>query len=197
MTWSTFRSIALTGLLGLAGVGAWSSATQKAPEPEGPFISCKGSPHQAILAIPSKVVSAWAQVACSKYGHVIVPAEGYLWSLYGGFAPIVFSAQEMSATKPPKEVGNTVYFLSINVERLSPEKAKALATEASWDKEAPKTVPSAYFVTATSSTGLSHRFWLLQYSDHISGAMPCPKEMQCDKADELMPFFIYDSKTKP
>jgi len=194
MSFATVRSVLVVLAAGVVGIGMWVSV--RAETPEGPFLSCSEAPKEAVLTLPDTNVSQWAQVACSKYGHVIVPADGYVWSLYGGFAPIAFTAQGMKQNTEPKEVRHSVHFSSITVDVLDENAAKKIAASSSWNEEVPRVAPKVWHVNATSNTGHVEDFFFLRYPDRLSGAMQCPKEMPCIAPLTLMPFFIYDARRK-
>ncbi len=88
---------------------------------EGIEISCDTSPKEAKLSIP-KPANKLVHIICSKYGHLIHPVKGWLWTRPGGFSPVFFPSQW--AKTNPTEVNNNSYFKSITVHELNTDKSK-------------------------------------------------------------------------
>lgn len=88
---------------------------------EGIEISCDTSPKEAKLSIPAPA-SRLVHIVCSKYGHLIHPVKGWLWTRPGGFSPVFFPSQW--AKTNPAEVNNNSYFKSITVHELNTDKSK-------------------------------------------------------------------------
>ena len=88
---------------------------------EGMEISCDTSPKEAKLSIPEPA-NKLVHVICSKYGHLIHPVKGWLWTRPGGFTPVFFPSQW--AKSNPDEVNNNTYFKKIEVHELNKDKAE-------------------------------------------------------------------------
>lgn len=89
---------------------------------EGIEISCDTSPKEAKLSIPVPA-NKLVHVVCSKYGHLIHPVKGWLWTRPGGFSPVFFPSQWVKTN--PEEVNNSSYFKNIAVHELSKDKAES------------------------------------------------------------------------
>ena len=162
---------------------------------DNPFISCEGTPEEAEFLISEPQIKKWAQVVCSKYGHAIVPTEGYVWSYYGGLAPIALMAQKIGKEKAPEEVGNSVYFVEIEARKLNSKDAKEISKKASFgDSYPPEPEPDVYLLSSTSSTKVTQKIYFLLYEDRLSGAIPYPNWIDNYDGRELIPFFIFDGR---
>ena len=71
---------------------------------------CEGTPSDAVTSLPG-LLGDWAQIVCSPYGHVIAPADGWIWTQPGTFAPVFIPSQMVRSD--PKESGNEFYFSEI------------------------------------------------------------------------------------
>jgi len=172
-----------------------SQAVYAAEENENPFISCEGSSKDAVLSISNKEMKKWAQVVCSKYGHIVVPADGYLWSFYGGFAPIVLTAQKFQKDQQPKEVGHSVYFTKIDAIELKEQEAIEISEQSTFGDIYPSgQQPKVFMLSTLSNTNNDQKIYFLLQQNRLSGAMPYPEWMENITERKLMPFFIYDAK---
>jgi len=166
-----------------------------ASEKESPIIDCAGTAKEAQLSIPNQDVSKWAKVVCTRYGHIIAPADGFAWTTYMTLVPIVLPAQKIENNKNPKEIGNSAFFTSITAKKLNKEEAKSVAAKAAIGDPYPQEpLPDIYLLSATSNTNEHQKIYFLQHQGRLSGAIPYPDWMENENKRELMPFFIYDGR---
>ena len=127
-------------------------------------LDCKDAPPAAVTKIEHKKVSNWAQVVCTKLGHVLVPQNNYIWSYYGGFAPLAFFAQGVGKNGKLQEVGHSAYFAKIKIKELNKEKSKKVAIAASFNKQLEGEIPKVYAIQAIAYNGEKHTFFIQEFS---------------------------------
>ena len=142
-------------------------------------ISCEGSPDSAVTSLP-KPLSAWGQVVCTKYGHVIVPRKGWIWTQPGAFAPVVIPAQMVKVN--PKDVGNSVYFSKIEMGPVSAAEARVpLGFMKGFDQSSSPASQTIYRLAVTNSDGQSQTIYFVDQSgDPHKWAIWCKR--QCKEA---------------
>jgi hypothetical protein len=153
---------------------------------------CAPPPNGAVSQIPSGPVAEWAKVICSEHGYAIVPNNSYMWSLYGGLAPVIFPAERADASNAAQR--DTPYFKAIRVQVLQPPERDRIAQAAALDDQAPSPMPIVYRLQAVSNKGTETVIYFLQFPNRIEGATPCAAPMDCKRIGELLPFFIRREK---
>ncbi|MEW5889575.1 MAG: hypothetical protein AB1768_11125 [Pseudomonadota bacterium] len=81
---------------------------------------CQGAPREAVLAVPAPA-DKLVRVACTKWGHMLAPAAGWLWTKPGGISPVFFPAQMVQSS--PGDSGHRDHFREIRVRELPPKEA--------------------------------------------------------------------------
>lgn len=136
-------------------------------------ISCDDVTAQAVMNIP-KPANNFLRVICTRFGNVLTPAAGWLWTSPGAYKPKFFPAQMVQ--RNPKETGNTVFFTSIKVNTLDRE-----ASQDKWSflagmfppEESPKT---ALEVIAKSNVDGHHFIYIFPNSWGYSCSPTCRLE---------------------
>lgn len=160
------------------------------------FGSCEGSPDAAVTVIEDATVAELAQVACTVFGHIVMPTERYFWSFYGGVAPVVLSAQNDSPESELTAVFNEVYFTSIEAGELTGDVAQAAFDGARFGDHFPAGVlPTVYSISTVSNTGVEKTLYIYQHDAQIAGAIPYPEWFERIDDRPLLPIFILDRTT--
>ena len=131
------------------------SAFASPGEPTAPFesieITCSGAPTAAKTELP-RDLEKWARLSCTKYGHVIRAASGWVWHAPRSNQFVRLWSQR--AEPEFAEVGHSSYFTSIEFHKLSQPEAeeanKALATSLG---AKPQLVSDAYVLAVTDNQG--------------------------------------------
>jgi hypothetical protein len=113
---------------------------------------CSGTPDDAVMELP-RPLDMWGGIVCTPYGHIVAPAEGWIWSNPGALSPVMIPSQMVRSN--PKTVGNEIYFSDISIVQLSGTEAEAsiAAFLEGFDQSDP--VPQVLEATFVSSTGKS------------------------------------------
>lgn len=85
------------------------------------FISCDGSPKEAILELPAPA-NEWVKVGCSQFGHILMAPNGWFWGQAPTPKPALLPAALLNTMKMRK-VGNNVYFKEFKLRQLSGSEA--------------------------------------------------------------------------
>ncbi len=160
------------------------------------LLDCEDAPKEAVTTVDHERVGEWVKIVCTKYGHVIVPADGYLWSYYGGFAPIAFFAQGTGKDGSLEEVRHSAYYQKLLIKELGEEKSKRIAIAASFNSQIEGEVPVVYAIRGITHTDDKHTFFIQRFSNRLRGAIRCHKPFECDNELQLMPFFVYKADKK-
>ena len=143
------RAIFVTLFLAAGHVSA-APADSSAPF-ESIEISCFGSPAAAKTKLPGDL-QKWAKLSCTKYGQVIRAASGWVW--HSPLTNQFVRVWAQSAERDFAEVGQSVYFASIEFRKLpQPEAEEVNKTLAASLGAKPQSVADAYVMTATDNTG--------------------------------------------
>ncbi|MEM6985760.1 MAG: hypothetical protein AAF499_04395 [Pseudomonadota bacterium] len=170
------------------------SAGSRAADPL--FGSCESSPDEAVLEIADDTVAQYARVACTVFGHIVMPTERYFWSFYGDVAPVVLTAQNDGPDAELQAVFNEVYFTSIESGALSGDDAKTAFEGARFGDHFPAgVVPTVYVIKTESNTGVSKTLYLYTHEAQIAGAIPYPEWFERFDDRPLLPIFVLDKTT--
>ena len=164
--------------------------------PDPLFGSCNTSPDEAVLEIADEAVARYARVACTVFGHIVMPTDRYFWSFYGGIAPVVLTAQDDGPDAELTAVFNDVYFTSIDARELKGDEAKTAFEGARFGEHFPAGVmPTVYAISTESNTGVAKKLYLYIHEGQIDGAIPYPEWF--DRIDDrpLLPIFVLDRTT--
>lgn len=157
--------------------GWWVSIALLLPLPvsaQDITISCDGSPEQAVLAMPAPA-DRFLQIVCTRYGHIVNPVPGWLWTVPGTMIPQFYPAQMV--TSDPQTVGNTVYFNEVAVRPLSGEPAARKWSLLAELFDAADDAPSKVLeIVATSSMGESHTLYIFPNHFGYSCSPDCRAE---------------------
>jgi len=143
-------SAVLSGIAMIASLVGVASA-QKPESFESIVISCASAPSDAKTQLPPKLAE-WATLSCTKFGHVLRAAKGWIWHnpRDNSFVRIwsQTSAGELAAS------GHKSYFRALEFRHLAGQEADAanalLATELGAQ---PQTVEDAYALSVTDAQG--------------------------------------------
>lgn len=112
-------------------------------------IACSGAPATAKTELPVEL-EKWAKLSCTKYGHVIRAASGWVWHAPRSNQFVRLWSQR--AEPEFAEVGHSSHFTSIEFRKLSQSEAEeANQTLAASLGAKPQAVADAYLLTATDS----------------------------------------------
>ncbi|MBW8371522.1 MAG: hypothetical protein K0M66_11225 [Thiobacillus sp.] len=113
--------------------------------------SCSDAPAAAKIDLPSDL-QKWAKLSCTKYGHVIRAAAGWVWHAPQSNQFVRLWAQP--AERDFAEVGHSSYFTLVEFRKLSQHEAEEAnqALSASLGAK-PQAVSDAYLLTATDNGG--------------------------------------------
>ncbi|MGB0866604.1 MAG: hypothetical protein ACPGSC_08840 [Granulosicoccaceae bacterium] len=157
------------------------------------FGSCEDAPEKAVTAIEHEVIAQYAQVACTVFGHVVIPSERYFWSFYGDVVPVVLAAQEDKPDSELKAVFHEVHFTRVDARELTGDEAATAFEDARFGSHFPAEVmPSVYTIKTLSNTGIERAIFIYQSADQVAAAIPYPEWF--DRIDDrpLLPIFVYD-----
>lgn len=159
---------------------------------EGPKFSCADAPKEAITEINHEKVRQWVQIDCTPVGHIINPKEGYTWSYYGRYSPISFYAQGTGKNGKLEKTGHDAYYRKVTIIEVGEEKGKTIVNALSPNGAVADEVPNIYGIRAEAYNGERHTFFMLEFKDHLIGAMRCHKPFECENEIQIMPFSIYE-----
>ncbi|MDP2689828.1 MAG: hypothetical protein Q8P48_06920 [Deltaproteobacteria bacterium] len=94
------RFVLLFALIAILFAGTVNAA-------ESFFVSCDGSPREAILELPAPA-KEWGKVGCSQFGHILMAQNGWFWGQDPTPRPALLPADLLNTMKMRK-VGNKVY----------------------------------------------------------------------------------------
>ena len=131
------------------------SACAAPGEPTAPFesieITCSGALTAAKTELPSEL-EKWARLSCTKYGHVIRAASGWVWHAPQSNQFVRLWSQ--GAEPEFAEIGHSSYFTSIEFRKLSqPEAEEANQALAMSLGVKPQLVTDAYVLAVTDNQG--------------------------------------------
>lgn len=114
-------------------------------------ISCSSAPSEAKTALPPKL-SEWAVVRCTKFGHVVTAAAGWVWHIPRTKDYIrVWSQPDRGNLE---STGHADHFKLLEFKQLSaPEAAEANAALAEQLGAKPQTVADAYVLLLKDARG--------------------------------------------
>jgi hypothetical protein len=137
-------------------------------------IPCRGSPDAAVLSVPGPA-DLFVHVICTRFGHIIHPVQGWLWTTPGAVRPHFFPAQMVRAA--PKPVGNEIYFQSIEVNKLDQETTseKWSIFEGMFDED-DRPLTKALEIVATNDTGGTHTIYIFPNKFGYSCSPTCKEE---------------------
>ncbi len=156
---------------------------------DGFLINCEGTPKEAVTELPAPL-NKWASLACTKYGHVIGPAEKWLWTVPGGFSPIFVPSQMVKTN--PKKVGNSSYFTQI---KLIKEKDNSLLGELlkGFDTSGANDTTDIYKLTVKNNQNLSQTLYFIDdRTDSNKWGVWCRNECK-----ETTQFMLLDMSKAP
>ncbi len=183
----------ITPLIMLCVTLSAGSRAYATDEPDQLFGPCEGSPDTAVTQIEDADVAVFARVACTAFGHVVMPTDRYIWSFYGEFAPVVLSAQDDGPDAEFAEVHNDVYFTEIEAGELIGEAAQAAFDGARFGEHFPAGVlPRVFAIKTVSNTGVERALYIYQHGTQIDGAIPYPEWFERGDGRPLLPIFVYD-----
>ncbi|MEM9605611.1 MAG: hypothetical protein AAGA11_22320 [Pseudomonadota bacterium] len=160
------------------------------------FGSCESSPEEAVLTLGDETVAHFARVACTVFGHIVMPTERYFWSFYGGVAPVVLTAQDDGPDAELTAVFNDVYFTAIDAGELSGDAARRAFEGARFgDHFGADVQPTVYAIRTESNTGVSKTLYLYTHGEQIAGAIPYPEWFERIDDRPLLPIFVLDRTT--
>jgi hypothetical protein len=166
-----------------AASGAWAQKNEF-------LIPCQDAPKEAVLSLPDPI-SSWGTVHCTIYGHLIAARDGYIWSFPGALAPVHLPAQMVRSD--PKEVGNTVYFVNVSVETLSPAESEKINDEFTKGLSVRRdTAEHVYRLTAKNNSGGQHIAYFLVFSNSNVWGLWCNE--QCGRTP---PFMVLNMQQRP
>lgn len=85
-------------------------------------MDCRQAPAGAVIEVP-RPAAAFARVFCTRYGHVLGPADGWVWTFPGSYAPVFLPAQMVRSD--PLPVGHERHFTALRAEPLAPAELEA------------------------------------------------------------------------
>jgi hypothetical protein len=112
----------LFAILGLLGSLATSAEAQPRESFDSIITSCEGAPLGAVTLLPPKL-SEWATLSCTRFGHVVRAAKGWVWHNPRANAFVRVWAQPSGGNL--SESGHAHHFKSIDFDQLTPEEAVA------------------------------------------------------------------------
>lgn len=117
------------------------------------FISCDGSPKEAILELPAPA-KEWVKVGCSQFGHILMAPDGWFWGQAPTPKPALLPADLLNTTKMRK-VGNKVYFKEFKLRQLAGSEAlKRHELFYKWtEKERTSIYPEVWELLAVNESG--------------------------------------------
>lgn len=139
---------------------ALSSAASAQQTFESILIGCEDAPDHSVTEL-SAPISDWGRVSCTKYGHVIMSAEGWVW--HSPIADQIVRFWAQSSAGVFSEVGHRAYFKSIELEELTGEAAEsANETLAATLGASAQPISHAYHLTAVNSSNESESVFFVQ-----------------------------------
>jgi hypothetical protein len=88
-------------------------------------IPCSGAPSAAVVKVP-QLISKWAAVRCTEYGHIVMAAPGWIWHAPRENQFVRLWAQ--GDGQDLKRVGHSAHFVQIDARRLSSAAAEEANT---------------------------------------------------------------------
>ena len=149
---------------------------------------CAGSPQRAVMKLTFPL-NKWAQVLCTKYGHVLASHDGWVWILPSAGPVLVPSQLSMG---DPKEVGNTFYFTKIEVTQIKGEEFNEAYGTLMKNLDKNEVKPDGYRVEISTSAGDSLKLDFFDYDTYAWG-MDCSGE-GCDIETR---FIVLDKNHQP
>jgi len=176
-------SAGLCGLmlvLGVVGARADQNVEFKAED-------CAGSPDAAVMKLPFPL-NKWAQVECTKYGHVLASQDSWIWILPTAGPVLVPSQVTMGE---PREVGSDAYFTKIAITPVRGDEFKETYGTLTSDLDKDEVKPDGYRVDITTSGGESLKIYFFDYDTYAWG-------MDCSSScDVNARFILLDRNHKP
>lgn len=116
-------------------------------------ISCDEAPAEAKTQLPAKLAE-WAMLSCTRYGHVLRAASGWIWHNPKTNSFVRIWSQPSAGNLA--ESGHKNYFNSLDFRQLSPEEADAAnAVLAKALGAQPQSVADAFALTLIDAQGRS------------------------------------------
>ena len=139
---------------------AVSSAASAQQTFESIVIGCKDAPDKSVTQLAAPM-SNWGRVNCTKFGHVIMAAEGWVW--HSPMADQAVRLWAQSSAEEFSEVGHSAYFKSIQFEELAGDAAKsANETLAAALGASAQPISHAYRLTAVNSSNETESVFLVE-----------------------------------
>lgn len=160
----------LRGLLLALVVG--SAVAQ--PSSVDPFaaiiLPCTGAPPDAVLSIPAPA-DRWAQLICTRYGHMAVAAQDVHWTFYGSDQALFLPAQDAKETVV--ELGHQAYFVAIDAWRTDFEESSRIRDQYAkfFEPLADASEPAVFKLRLTNQDGMRHTLYILDWHSHAAGLL--------------------------
>lgn len=149
-------------------------------------IACDRATKAEILRTENSTLKELGRVSCTKYGQIIEPVDGSVWTYYFGFSPFVLAAQELPLAGAPADVGNTIYFTDIEVRELTPKEARVVRARGPQGDSYPESpAKSLVMIRAITNLGVTREIYFDLAGNH--GLAPHPSPDDRDKG-KLFPF---------
>jgi hypothetical protein len=159
--------------------GSTTFANEDDQQAGGQQAVCESSP-DAVVTLPAPL-NRWAQVRCTKAGHIIAQREGWLWIEPNHNALVIIPSQTFDRQAEPD---SSAYFTKIELARVTGEEFEWAygVFHAGFDPKDAK--PAGYRLDVSTKDGKDIRLYMFDYFTYGWG-MACAQEA-CDQSSRFV-----------